>query len=382
MKPAAPLPILTFALCFGCEHRASTRPIGQATSNTPPPVTTIGPSADSLAGASADSSARAGGVGAGATFKASRLLGRACALDETSVAYCWGPPAAPLPERDGDGITRRVPELDHARALTKSAFFSYFLDEAGKVYVWGTQRHSYLGDVNHPRLLPKLDHIKELGAFDELVHALRADGALFGWNDSFVSDEPGEPGTVLSNPPEVEAKDALTLALPGNAYYLGRDSVVHQRRNPSHPTVTGTSELRSITDCSGLSCGLDAAGRARCWTPRGQAPIDLVGSAPFVALGCANRARIFALMADGNVVAQLDVFSPMTLVQIPTLQNVAELAFCDGTLACPHCVKLKDNSVSCWGEGPQRRFGSGTWPTDPHLVPLQKGRDVTTPRAK
>lgn len=319
-------------------------------------------------------------VDANTFLKVSKFLGRSCALDETGLAYCWAPPTSLLTERAGDAIPRRTLELDGARAFTKSTYFSYFANDAGQIFAWSKDRHSYLGDIGRPKRVPGVENVVQLEATGDVVYALQSDGTLKVWNDSFSSPEAGEPGSVVSNPPEVSARNAQALAHKFNFHYLGRDGIVYRSLDTPPTSISGITGARSVTDCGSIACVLNDTKRAQCWRRNNQLPpLDLLGSA-FAALGCAAGGDIYALLDDGRVMSAADSFQSGKLTSIPTLENVAELALCDGSLSCPHCVKLRGGVVSCWAEGPQRQLGSGEWPKNPRFVPLQKGRDVTTPR--
>jgi hypothetical protein len=315
----------------------------------------------------------------GAPLKVSKFLGRSCALDEAGLAYCWAPAMSLVTERAGDAVPRRTPELDGARAFTKSTYFSYFANDVGQIFAWSKDRHSYLGDISRPKRLPGVDNVVQLEATGDVVYALQSDGTLKAWNDSFSSSEAGEPGSVVSNPPELGARDAQGLAPKFNFHFLARDGAVHRSLPPAPTAVAGVTGARSVTDCGSLACMLNDAKRARCWRRNNQLPpFDLVGT--FAGLGCAAGGDVYALLDNGSVMVATDSFEPSKLTRIPTLADVAELALCDGSLSCPHCVKLRSGLVSCWGESPERKLGTGAWPNDPQLMPLQKGRDVTTPR--
>jgi len=319
--------------------------------------------------------------GATGELKVTRLLGAACALDDAGLAYCWAPPTSLLTDETGDAVPKRVPELDGGRAFSKSSYFSYLLTGSGQIQIWGKSRHSYLGDISQPKPLPGLSDITQLQTTGDMVYAGQESGSVMWWNDSFASPEAGEPGIVVSSRPELATKNMQALAPSFNSHYVGRDGAVYHGQGSTQSKVDGISEARSMADCGGMACAVDGSKHARCWHPSHPSPIfDLQTPAPVASLACAGGGDVFALLDDGTVMVGTERFAPLELTRIPTLDNVAELALCRGTLNCPHCFKLRSGVLSCWGESRERKLGGGEWPKNPQLVPLQKGRDVTTPR--
>jgi hypothetical protein len=270
-----------------------------------------------------------------------------------------------------------APELDNALAFVKSAYFSYVLRQDGRVYIWGLQPHSYMGDIRRPTAMPGLSNVQQILANGSFVYVRQQDGTMLSWDDYFRSDEPGEPGVVLSSRPESVASDVRALA---KGHHIARDGTVYAGVYPPITRVGALRDSRSVTDCARYVCGLHSGSSAPCWKARPPQAFRLEAPAELVSLDCAGGGNMYALLADGSVMVDDEAYPPPRLHRIPTLEQVAELALCSGTLGCPHCVKLKNGTVRCWGEGTERRLGSGSWPMTARFVQLEKGRDVTTPR--
>jgi hypothetical protein len=258
----------------------------------------------------------------------------------------------------------------------KSTYFSYVLRHDGRVYIWGREPHSYLGEVNRPTLMPGLTNVQQILANGDFVQVLQQDSTVLTWDDYFTSEEPGEPGVVVSRRPESIAKGVRLLA---QGHHVARDGTVYAGTYPPFKRIEAAKNPRSVIDCA-YSCGLEGHSGAPCWKARPPQAFRLEAPAELVSLDCAGGGNMYALLADGSVMVDDEAYPPPRLHRIPTLEQVAELALCSGTLGCPHCVKLKNGTVSCWGEGTERRLGSGSWPMTARFVQLEKGRDVTTPR--
>jgi hypothetical protein len=313
----------------------------------------------------------------GEAFKVKRFLGQACALDNAGRGHCWASPTGLLTDRDGDCVPRHVPELDGALSFVKSPSFSYLLGPDGRVAVWGTQPHSYLGDVRRPTAVPGLVRVVELSSFGHAIAARQQDGTLLHWDDSFVSDEPGEPGVVVSSKPERIATGVRSL---GHQHYVGEDAGMYAGTYPPFTRVADIVNPRIVADCGAYTCAVMGPAVAKCWGGRHRTRFELQAPADYVSLQCAAAVNMFALLSDGSVMVETEFGAPHRWRKIATLDGVAELALCRGTLGCPHCVKWRDGTVGCWGEGTERRLGSGSWPLAPQFVRLELGRDLTTPR--
>jgi len=351
------------------------------------------PDARSTAASSASqpqpSAASQGGVVTspdGERLRIARFLGQGCALDQANLAWCWSPPTSTLGSDEGSAVPVRIPELDGAVAFQKTNHFSYIL-RSGSLYIWGKEKHSYLGDVSKPTLMPAPTDVVSLATNGWFASALRTNAEVWEWSDTSSSEEPGEPGVMDNRRPSLLGTNVRALAPPSNDFFIGSDGKIYQRifkgDEARRKQVSELKDPLSVTPCGRVTCAVMTPERVECWEERKPSePFALKLPSAAVSLTCAGAGDMFALLADGTVWAFERSFSGDKLYRIPNLESVAELGWCSGRINCPYCVKLKDGSVSCWAQSYSRQLGSGTWPTDPHFTPLLKGRDVTTPRSR
>ncbi len=359
---------------LACQRAEPVRAAAPAPIAKPPLPVSASPE---VVNASAVGAATSGESPDGGPLVIRRFLGPGCGLDDAGKAQCWVSPTATITDRDADVLPQPAPELDDALAFVKSAYFSYVLRQDGQVYVWGREPHSYLGDISRPIAMPGLSGVEQIMADGRMVYALQREGTMLGWSDSFMSDEPGEPGVVDSDRPVRVASGVSALA---KGHYIARDGTVYAGTFPPVTRVDALKSSRSVSYCVRYACSLQGGSSAPCWKAHPPQAFRLEAPAQLVSLGCAGAGNLYALLADGSVMVDQEAYPPPRLQHIPTLEQVAELGLCRGELACPHCVKLKNGTVSCWGEGSERRLGSGQWPMTARFVQLEKGRDVTTPR--
>jgi len=365
---AATLAVLTSAT--GC-RRPDAR--GTAASSASQPQPSAAPQASGVASPDAE------------RLTITRFLGQGCALDQANQAWCWSPPTSALLSDEGNAVPARIPELDGASAFQKTAYFSYIL-RGGNLYVWGKEKHSYLGDVSKPTLMPAPTNVVSLATSGWFASALRTNAEVWEWSDTSFSEEPGEAGVMDNRRPSLLGTNVRSLAPPSNDFFIGSDGKIYQRifqgDEARRKKVTVLKDPLSVTPCR-VTCAILNPEHVECWQEsKPSETFALKLPSAVASLKCGGAVDILAVLADGSVWALERSFSGDKLSRIPTLDGVADLDSCSGTLNCPYCVKLKDGSVSCWAQSYSRLLGSGTWPTDPHFTPLLKGRDVTTPRSR
>ena len=365
---AATLAVLTSAT--GC-RRPDAR--GTAASSASQPQPSAAPQASGVASPDAE------------RLTITRFLGQGCALDQANQAWCWSPPTSALLSDEGNAVPARIPELDGASAFQKTAYFSYIL-RGGNLYVWGKEKHSYLGDVSKPTLMPAPTDVLGLATSGWFASALRTNAEVWEWSDTSFSEEPGEAGVMDNRRPSLLGTNVRSLAPPSNDFFIGSDGKIYQRifqgDEVRRKQVTVLKDPLSVTPCR-VTCAILNPEHVECWQEsKPSETFALKLPSAVASLKCGGAVDILAVLADGSVWAFKRSFSGDKLSRIPTLDGVADLDSCSGTLNCPYCVKLKDGSVSCWAQSYSRQLGSGSWPTDPQFTPLLKGRDATTTRSR
>jgi len=335
------------------------------------------------------SAAPQGGVVAspdGERLRIARFLGQGCALDQANMAWCWSAPTGSLGSHEGSAVPERVPELDGALAFQKTTYFSYIL-RGGNLYVWGKEKHSYLGDVSKPKPMPAPTEVTSLLTYGSSGVALRRNGEMWEWHDWANSEAAGERQVMDNRQPTRLATAVRSLAPPASDSFISTDGKIYRRSfQGDEQRLTQVTELKdplSVTVCSALSCAVMNPERVECWEEsKPSAAFALKAPSAAVSIKCAGGGDILALLANGEIWVLEVSYGVHKFHRVPTVEGVAELGWCEGTLGCPHCLKLKDGTATCWGQGDSRQLGSGTWPTDPQFTPLLKGRDVTTPRSR
>jgi hypothetical protein len=353
---------LAAATSFGCGRSGASHGSAGPSAEAVPRGAAAGPAVSATSPAAAPD-----------TLLASRLLGRSCALDPTGLAWCW---RHPLGDSKAGIVPRRVAELDHARDVASSAYFSYILRENGEVFVWGKQRHSYLGDVTSPRSLPAPRRVRQLGSAGAFVVLLDQSGNAWAVIDDFVSPDPGEPGEVVSRRPELLKAQVASLSSPAGTCLLDAAGQVLVLRGPDWRPLPDLSGVRAVADGAGTSCTLLGAG-IECWRSDGQGRFSLPAP-PDTAHISLSLTNVYAIGRDGRLWASLETTIPREIVAVGGVTDVTELGG-SGTLELPYCLRRRDQTIGCWGQGGQRRVGRGEWPSHPQLTILRKDVDASRP---
>jgi hypothetical protein len=288
-----------------------------------------------------------------------------CAVTTGGQVFCWGEVApgstllTPSP----------VPTLVNAVSVAVGARFACAVQAQGTVQCWGENGSGQLGDGTMtsrptPALVDGLTNITRVSVWGDRVHAVRADGSVFGWGG----------GSVQTPPAPLPITGAVDLS-PGLPCAVMVDGAVQcweilARETGELLPTTNLGAVRKLTHRVDHDwgyedvCALRTDGTVRCkgwrWDAWGPYAPSLYGLP--LELGTTSDDLVLSNRGACTIVdAAPRCWNYGSLYEVATLffPNISDaVALTSGPRHT--CALSVDGSVRCWGSNDHGQLGDGT----------------------
>ena len=226
----------------------------------------------------------AGGVLFNAFSLGTHESDRACGLDVSGTAWCWGSGTGSTPQMLPGGLTFTTIAVGETHACA--------LEPAGKAYCWGSNGSGELGDGTltdraSPTPVAGNRTWVAIDAGDDYTCAIEAGGVAYCWGEGSSGQLGNGTTAVGANPDPVAVLGGLAFTqisagvdrtcgvAAGSAYCWGNgpvgDGTEETRTQPT--PVFGGGSARMVVSGSETVCLINTSDAASCWGENGDAAL-------------------------------------------------------------------------------------------------------------